>query len=210
MTHNAPLRPTPPILLNAFLLSIFTAFRAVRLSCFVTVILLAGCQSTPSPHAPAASSRSSSDGALTSASANASVSASATSASTAAGAPRSPALTERAIALADESTTIFFPQRVTAVDRIGKEKLRLHAEQLKQDPKRAVFLIGYTNDSGSSSYNLIIAEERIESVKKLLRAYGVPSRQILRKSVRINKSPAACISTDCRRKKPRVELLYRP
>jgi outer membrane protein OmpA-like peptidoglycan-associated protein len=117
---------------------------------------------------------------------------------------------ERAATFSHDRSTIYFPQRVTTVDRIGKEKLRLHAEHLKQNPKRAVVLTGHTDDQGSRSYNLIIAEERVEAVSKLLRAYGVPNRQILRKSVHRNKSPAGCVSTDCRQKMRRVELMYLP
>lgn len=105
---------------------------------------------------------------------------------------------------------IYFPRRITAVDDIGKDKLRLHAEHLKQNPKLAVVVTVHTSDSGSRSYNLIIAEERIEAVSKLLRSYGVQSRQILRKSVRVDKSPPGCVSTDCRQKMQRVELKYLP
>jgi outer membrane protein OmpA-like peptidoglycan-associated protein len=117
---------------------------------------------------------------------------------------------ERTSALPADSHTIRFPPRVTTVDQIGKEKLRQHAEYLKQDPKRTIVLSGHTDDLGSRSYNLIIAEERIAAVSKLLRAYGVPNRQIQRKSVRKDKSPASCISMDCRQKMRRVELLYLP
>jgi outer membrane protein OmpA-like peptidoglycan-associated protein len=200
MTHKTLRQPRPPLLSK-----LFTAFCAPRLRCLLGLVLLAACQSMPPTAEPPASRPASGD------SAPPSPAPAAPSGNNLSNATDTPAAApEQAISFIHDSNTIYFPQRVTTVDRIGKEKLRLHAEYLKKNPKRAVILTGHTDDLGSRSYNLIIAEERIEAVSKQLRTYGVANRQILRKSVHKDKSPAACISPDCRQKMRRVELMYLP
>jgi outer membrane protein OmpA-like peptidoglycan-associated protein len=206
MTHKALYHPRQPLLPKPLLPKLFTAFCAPWLYCLLSIALLAACQSTPPMHEPFASRPASGDSAPASP-APAGPPGSNRSTATDTSAAATP---ERAIAFTHDSNTIYFPQRVTTVDRIGKEKLRLHADHLKKNPKRAVVLTGHTDDLGSRSYNLIIAEERIEAVSKLLRAYGVQNRQILRKSVHKDKSPAGCISPECRQKMRRVELMYLP
>jgi outer membrane protein OmpA-like peptidoglycan-associated protein len=201
MTHKAHHQPRQPLLPKPLLPKLFTTFCAPWLYCLPSIVLLAACQSTPPMPEPLASHPASVDSATT----NTPYSNFTTTTDTPATAPP-----ERAATFTHDSNTIYFPQRVTTVDRIGKEKLRLHADHLKKNPKRAVVLTGHTDDLGSRSYNLIIAEERIEAVSKLLRAYGVQNRQILRKSVHKDKSPAGCISPDCRQKMRRVELMYLP
>lgn len=116
----------------------------------------------------------------------------------------SPAATEL------EENSIFFPPGSATVDDVGKEKLRQHAEHLKQNPKKFVTLIGTTDGQGSSSYNLAIAEERLMAVNSLLRTYGVFPRQIRRNRAGSVKKPKPCISVDCRQQTHTVELVYSP
>jgi outer membrane protein OmpA-like peptidoglycan-associated protein len=106
-----------------------------------------------------------------------------------------------------------FAKGATRIDPAGQDKLRIHAARLKENPAQVVTLAGYTDDLGSGSYNLAIADQRIEAVAKLLRTYGVPKKQIhplRRYSVERAGSMAACRSktTDCRQKIRRVELIY--
>lgn len=114
---------------------------------------------------------------------------------------------EKATADVNDDKTIYFPLRVTAVDEEGKEKLRRHVEYLKQNPTTVVTLVGYVHDLGSRNYNLAITEQRITTIKKLLRAYGVPTGQIRRNSRKVF---ATCRSADCRQKMHKVELVYLP
>ncbi len=111
--------------------------------------------------------------------------------------------------LVDENN-IFFAPSVTAVDKAGEDKLRQHAERLKQDPDIVVTLVGHTDDLGSRNYNLAIAEQRLMAVNKLLRTYGVPAKQIRRYRGDGEKIPETCKSASCRQQMRRVELIYKP
>ena len=112
------------------------------------------------------------------------------------------------IAAVDMENSLFFETGVTDIDAAGKAKLREHAERLKADPKLHVKLIGYTDDQGSRSYNLAIAEKRVLAAYEILRDYGVRSRQLRRQSVGGEKARKGCQSAECRSLMRRVELVY--
>lgn len=109
-----------------------------------------------------------------------------------------------------DENNIYFKLGKTAVDPEGKDKLRRHADYLKQNPKKKLMLSGHADDSGSRTYSLAIAEERLVAVHKQLRSYGVPPGQIrLNRTVSARKQQA-CQSTECRQQMRRVELSYLP
>ena len=114
------------------------------------------------------------------------------------------------VAAASEDNTIFFPAGSNMVDDIGKQKLRQHAEHLKQNPKIFVTLVGSAFGQGSRSYNLALAEERLMAVNTLLRTYGVSPRQIRRNRVGNGRNQAPCTSTDCLQEISKVVLMYSP
>lgn len=114
------------------------------------------------------------------------------------------------VAAASEDNTIFFASGSNTVDDIGKQKLRQHAEYLKQNPMKLVTLLGSTDRQGSRSYNLALVEERLMAVNKLLRTYGVSSRQIRRNRIGNGKNQAPCTSTDCRQEMPKIVLMFSP
>ena len=111
------------------------------------------------------------------------------------------------IAAVDDEKSIFFASGQTMVDDPGKQKLQLHAARLKENPKLQVRLVGYTDDRGSSSYNLLIAEQRVDAVFRLLRSYGVPARQLQRYALGGEKNSNTCTSPACLAKMRRVELI---
>lgn len=111
----------------------------------------------------------------------------------------------------EEANSIYFAKGATRIDTAGQDKLRHHAVRLKANPAQVVTLAGYTDDLGSDSYNLAIAERRIEAVAKLLRTYGVPKKQIhplRRYSVGRGEAMPACRTTECRQIMRRVEVIY--
>lgn len=113
----------------------------------------------------------------------------------------------------DDDDNIFFAAGATRVDVPGQGKLRVHAQRLKANPSQVIALVGRTDDVGSRSYNLAMAEQRIEAVVKVLRSYGVPKRQIhpvRRYSVGQGESEPACRTAICRQRMRRVELIYLP
>lgn len=107
-----------------------------------------------------------------------------------------------------EENNIYFRSGSTQVDAAGEQKLRLHASRLAENRKAVVTLIGLTDDQGSRSLNLVIAEQRIEAVARILRANGVLRSQ-LRFYARGNKAPdLTCKTPACRERMRRVELDY--
>lgn len=107
----------------------------------------------------------------------------------------------------DPDSNIFFPSGGTQVDGPGKAVLARHAERLKQSPDLVITLVGHTDPVGSRSYNLAIAEHRIDSVVRILRSLGVPRGQIRRVSSGRVTMDNRCRSAACRRLMRRVELI---
>lgn len=111
-------------------------------------------------------------------------------------------------AAVNEENNVFFVLGASQIDAVGRQKLHRHAQRLKADPKLEVTLVGYTDDLGSPSYNLAIAEQRVNAIQKELRALGVHLNQIRRHVAGQEKVTPACQSTECRRKMRRVALIY--
>ena len=120
------------------------------------------------------------------------------------------ALEEKVIAANREEDNIYFPLGGVTVSTREKAKLQQHAAYLKANSEKSVTLIGYTDDLGSRSYNVAIAEQRVAAVREVLRSYRVPPGQIHRYSVGSEKTPSACKTPRCRQKMRRVELVYSP
>lgn len=109
----------------------------------------------------------------------------------------------------DAENCVSFSGRSTAIDETRKVFLRRHAFRLKQKPSREVTLVAYTDSTGSTSYSVAIAEERLEAVAAFLRGQGVARGQI----ARINAGRKASLSDICRtsaccREPASVELVY--
>ena len=154
---------------------------------FLAVLSLAGCASTPEPVVPVSK-------------------------------PTSPAVFEpeppstttetQVIASVKPENNVFFEQGSSDLDETGRATLRLHAERLKANPKTRVTLIGYAESFGSRAMSIAIADKRVSVVYAQLRAYGAPSRQLLRANMGIEKNSKACQSPDCLALMRRVELRY--
>ncbi len=112
------------------------------------------------------------------------------------------------MAAVNDEESIFFPLGGTEVDTAGKLKLQAHAQRLKDDPSKVVTLIGHTDDLGSPSYNLAIAQGRVNAVHEILRARGVPQIQIRRYGVGSEKNSLRCQSEACRQKMRRVQMIF--
>lgn len=109
-----------------------------------------------------------------------------------------------------DGDNIFFRAGSTEIDTAERNKLRPHAERLKADPRQVVTLVGSTDDQGSRSYKLAIAQGRVDAVFAALRRLGVPARQMQRYPVGREKMLAGCAAAECRMMMRRVELVYRP
>ncbi|MBL8414285.1 MAG: OmpA family protein [Propionivibrio sp.] len=121
-----------------------------------------------------------------------------------------PVAADKAIAPISDENNIYFALRSAMVDETQTEKLQHHAHRLKMNRKQIVSLVGQSDDQGSRNYNLAITEERLMSVERLLRSYGVPARQIRIVRVGRVKNPVPCTTNECRQQMRRVELIYSP
>ena len=104
--------------------------------------------------------------------------------------------------------SIYFAFGRTEIDNSGAMLLRQNATRLKANPLQTVTLVAFTDNLGSRSLNLAIAEERINVVVSTLRSLGVPRKQIRRKSAGLSKLSSACSTAACRQMMRRVELVY--
>lgn len=104
--------------------------------------------------------------------------------------------------------SVFFPAGGTELDAASLKRLAALAERLKAMEEGIVTLHGYTDHLGSTSYNLAIAEQRVNAVATALRRNGIAATQIRRNAVGSERVPAACRSVQCRRLMRRVELVF--
>lgn len=112
------------------------------------------------------------------------------------------------IAAINVENSVFFPPSGTAVDQAGRQRVLQIAERMKETPGLIVTLVGHTDHLGSPSYNLAIAEQRINAVQAILRSQRIPVTQIRRQVVGSEQVPVNCKSAECRRKMRRVELVF--
>lgn len=84
--------------------------------------------------------------------------------------------------------------------------LTKQAARLKGNSKQAIKLVGYTDDEGSSSYNLALAQQRIDFIAEKLRKMGVKWQQIQRYPVGAEKSHCG-EDNNCKKLMRRVDLI---
>ena len=104
---------------------------------------------------------------------------------------------------------IFFRAGSAEIDAAERPKLTAHAGRLKADSRLVVMLVGHTDDQGSRSYKLAVAQSRVDAVFAALRRLGVPARQMQRYPVGREKMAGVCNTAECRKEMRRVELVYR-
>lgn len=116
---------------------------------------------------------------------------------------------ERTMAKVDASNSIFFELGQSELSDGEKARLQEHALRLKANPHLHVTLVGHTDNSGSPSFNIAVAERRARAVYAQLRAFGVPARQLRRYGVGGEKGRLHCQTAECRQQQRRVDLVYR-
>lgn len=84
-----------------------------------------------------------------------------------------------------------------------------NVEKLKGNPRLAVTLVGFTEDLGSSSYSIALAQRRTSAVAELMMGMGIPEQQIRSTSYgREQDDVAPCQTESCRVSYRRVEFRY--
>ncbi len=84
--------------------------------------------------------------------------------------------------------------------------LAKEAMRMKGKAKQAIKIVGYTDDDGSSSYNLALAQRRIDYIAERLRKLGVKWQQIQRYPVGSEKSHCG-EDEQCKKLMRRVDLI---
>lgn len=103
---------------------------------------------------------------------------------------------------------VYFASGSTEVDESSMKLLLANAARLKSDPHLVVTLVAHTERLGSRSYTLALAQEQIDAVTGLLRAFGVPIRQIRHRGEGSQWPSAACAEPPCEPQARYVALLY--
>jgi len=108
----------------------------------------------------------------------------------------------------EEKNSIFFSLGSSTINQREKDKLRHIASLLKNDKALYTTLVGHAYVNGSRSFNLAVADARVESVSAILKKLGVKSHQI-KKVVNGGETPlTTCQSAECRRMLRRVEFVF--
>lgn len=115
---------------------------------------------------------------------------------------------EKITAAISDQFNVYFAVGSSALSEAEKEKLRGHAERLKEDRHLHVTLFGHADDTGSRSYNLALTDMRVSAVSKQLRSFGVSARQMRRNVTGRERRVSHCAFEACRQKLRRVELVY--
>lgn len=104
--------------------------------------------------------------------------------------------------------SLYFDPETMELDVPSKQRLQDHAGRLKANPRQVIILAAFTEDLGSRSYNLAVAERELQTVVAHLRALGVAKKQIRRRPHRLTGMPANCTAPICRQKARHVTLTY--
>ncbi|MBS1160991.1 MAG: OmpA/MotB [Proteobacteria bacterium] len=115
---------------------------------------------------------------------------------------------EKITAAISDDFNVYFAVGSSTISEVEKEKLRGHAERLKEDKQLHVTLFGHADDTGSRSYNLALTDMRVSAVSKQLRSFGVSARQMRRNVIGRERRASHCKFEACRQKLRRVELVY--
>lgn len=106
----------------------------------------------------------------------------------------------------DPGHSVYFALGSIDPDSTGLAVIRRCADTLKADERRRVTLIGMTDDLGSRTYNVAIAEQRINAVQHELRRMGISAYQIKRRNHGSEMARSRCTTDSCRSGMRRVEL----
>lgn len=102
--------------------------------------------------------------------------------------------------------SVYFAPGASDIDSDGMALLRQCADRLKSDGRQRVTLVGMTDDLGSRTYNVAIADRRIATVQLALRKLGVAAHQIKRRNLGGEMARHRCAAESCRKLMRRVEL----
>ena len=72
----------------------------------------------------------------------------------------------------------YFALDQAVINQADLAALEVHAEVLKDNPRRRVMVEGHCDERGTREYNLALGERRSDAVSSFLKAAGVPASRI--------------------------------
>lgn len=104
-----------------------------------------------------------------------------------------------------ENSAVYFERRSVELTPDAMATIAQNAERLKSDGSASVTVVGYTDEVGSSSYGVALAQQRASAVVEALVGMGVDPRQV-RATVHGQEAPGEppCTDDACRK----VEFRY--
>ena len=106
----------------------------------------------------------------------------------------------------DRKTIIYFKYNSNELPPESFETLDRIAEFLKQNPADSLYIKGYTDSSGSRSYNISVSEFRANTIKTYLVGKGVSPARITATGLGPDNPLADNDTEEGRRKNRRVEI----
>ena len=104
--------------------------------------------------------------------------------------------------------TVYFNHNSSQIQQRFITVVSAHAQYLLSHPGQKVFLEGHTDEIGSREYNVALGEQRAKSVYRMMKAQGVPAKQIETVSYGEEKSVADGLSSEALQLNRRVEIVY--
>ncbi len=81
-----------------------------------------------------------------------------------------------------DQLVLYFEYDEAQVNPRASKQLRIIADILKQDAKRAIHINGHTDAMGTVDYNEALSDSRAAAVREILLAHGIPANQIVTKA----------------------------
>ena len=104
---------------------------------------------------------------------------------------------------------VYFAYDSSAVDEASRPIVEAHANYLVANPDIKISIEGHCDERGTREYNLALGERRAQSVESLMKAVGVPDKQIKVVSYGEEKPADSAHNESAWRKNRRVELVYK-
>lgn len=110
-------------------------------------------------------------------------------------------------ALPDTVNSLFFTAGSASLSPEGRRLIQTLAERLKENRRVTVTLVGHSDDTGSTEFDIAMAQRRVDAAAGEFQKAGVLSRQIRRISYGNEAVKTPCTTETCRQRERRVDLV---
>lgn len=106
--------------------------------------------------------------------------------------------------------SIYFDLGSSSIDETAFQVIQRHLAKLRSAPDLQITVIAHTDDLGSASMELAAGQQRLDAVRKRLKESKIaPGRIHTENHGSESRSDEPCADEECRRKKRRVDFLFR-